>query len=68
MFLNFGTLFFKMFIFEVVETFFLAQWLSSQLSFQINVFEEEFFLFSLSEYQTFEDGDMLRGALTHKLA
>ena len=63
---------FKMYIFEVV-TFFLPQCLSNQLNFsvavricKIHVFGKIFLLSLLSEYRTFQGGDLLQRALTHK--
>ena len=58
--------------------FFLAYWLSNQLNFsmevhtyKIHVFNQAFFLLHYRNaygHQTFQSGDILRGALTHKYA
>ena len=73
-FFYFWALFSKIYIFEIV-TFFLAEWFSNQLNFSvavriynIHVSDEAFFISSLSEYQTFQSSDTLRGALFHKYA
>ena len=56
-------------------TFFLAKWLSSQLSFlvavhayKIHIFDEAFYSYYQNAYghQNFHGCDMLRGALTQK--
>ena len=58
--------------------FSLAQWLSNQLNFSVEVhiykilvFDEAFFPRNYQngyDYQTFQGGDILRGALTHRYA
>ena len=74
-FFYFWALFFKMYIFEVLTFFSSSSYQLNQLNFsvavriyKIYVLDEAFFLSSQSEYQTFQGGDMLQGALTHTYA